>query len=180
VRKLIVSTLALLFVAPALVRAADADDSVQGQFYSFLAPILSNIQYGGTTGGRGGYSTGFGGEVLNHKGVGVGVEFGYAASLSYSGQGSALGVGSADATYHFQGNKSSKTIDPFLTMGYSLYYGERTTTQSGFNLGGGVNLWLSKHVAPRLEIRYQGGINGIQGIIQFNEYAAFRFGVTFR
>ena len=45
-RKLIVSTLALLFVAPALVRAADADDSVQGQFYSFIAPILSNIQYG--------------------------------------------------------------------------------------------------------------------------------------
>ena len=178
--KLVVSTLALLLVAPALVRAADAGDSVQGQFYSFVGPILSNIQYGGNNGGYGGYSTGFGGEVFNHKGVGVGVEFGYAATWSYSGQGTALGVGSLDATYHFVGNKSSKMIDPFLTGGYSLYYGERTTTQSGFNLGGGVNFWLSKHVAPRLEIRYEGGINGIQRIIQFNEYAAFRFGVTFR
>ena len=179
-RKLIVSTLALLFVAPALVRAADADDSVQGQFYSFVAPILSNTQYGNTGTSRSGNNTGFGGEVLIHKGVGVGIELGYAGNWDYTGTGSALGVGSADATYHFLGNKSSKMIDPFLTGGYSLYYGERTTTQSGFNLGGGVNIWLIKHVAPRLEIRYQGGIDGFHGYSLFNEYAAFRFGVTFR
>lgn len=178
-RKLIVSTLALLFVAPALVRAADADDSVQGQFYSFIAPILSNIQYGHLSSSQGGDSAGIGGEVLNHKGVGVGIELGYARNWS-NGQGSALGVGSADATYYFLGNKSSKTVDPFLTGGYDLYFGERSSTQSGFNLGGGINLWLSKHVAPRLEFRYQGGINGFQGYSQFNEYAAFRFGVTFR
>jgi len=175
-----IAAVALLLVAPALVRAADADDSVQGQFYSFVAPIVSNTQSGINSTSAGGYSTGFGGEVLIHKGVGVGIEIGYARNWAFSGQGTAVGVGSVDATYHFLGNKSRKTIDPFLTGGYSLYYGERTTTHVGFNLGGGVNLWLSKHVAPRLEIRYQGGINGIQGIIQFNEYAAFRFGVTFR
>jgi hypothetical protein len=35
---------ALLFVTPAFVWAADANSSVQGQFYSFIAPILSNTQ----------------------------------------------------------------------------------------------------------------------------------------
>lgn len=162
-----------------MVRAADADNSVQGQFYSFIAPIVSNTQYGYPSSNQGGDSAGLGGEVLIHRGAGVGIELGYARNWN-NGQGSALGVGSADLTYHFLGNKSSKKIEPFLTGGYSLYYGERTTTQPGYNLGVGVNLWLSKHVAPRLEIRYQGGINGFHGYSQFNEFIAFRFGVTFR
>jgi opacity protein-like surface antigen len=162
-----------------MVLAADADDSVQGQLYSFVAPILSNTQYGHFSSSYGGDSAGLGGEVLIHKGVGVGIELGYARNWS-NGQGSALGVGSADATYYFLGNKSSKKLQPFLTGGYSLYFGERATTQSGFNLGGGVNIWLAKHIAPRLEFRYQGGINGFHGYSQFNEFIAFRFGVTFR
>ena len=178
-RKLVVSTLALLLVVPALVRAADADNSVQGQFYSFVAPVWGTAQYGNTGAGVGGYNLGVGGEVLMRKGVGVGIEFGYTSTWS-NGQGSALGVGSLDATYHFLGNKTRKSIDPFVTGGYSLYYGERTVTQSGFNLGCGVNLWLSKHAAPRLEILYQGGINGFQGFSPFTGYEAFRFGVTFR
>jgi len=187
--KNLIGTAVLLLVLPATVRASDAEDLVQGQFYLFIAPIVSNTQYNTvykspglltTTTSVGGNNTGFGGEVLIHKGVGVGIELGYAGDWSFSGTGSALGVGSADVTYHFLGNKSRSKIEPFLTGGYSLYYGERTTTQSGFNLGGGVNLWLIKHVAPRLEIRYQGGINGFHGYSQFNEFIAFRFGVTFR
>jgi len=173
-----IAAVALLLVAPALVRATYADNSVQGQFYLFIAPILTNTQYGNTGTSQGGNNTGFGGEVLIYRGVGVGMDLGYAGNWSFSGTGSALGVGSADATYHFLGNKSSKNIEPFLTGGYSLYFGERTFTRSGFNLGGGVNLWLTRHVAPRLEIRYQGGIDYFGS--QYREYAAFRFGLTFR
>ena len=177
--KNLISTAALLFVLPTMVRAGDADNSVQGQFYSFIAPIVSNTQYGHLSSSQGGDSAGLGGEVLNHKGVGVGIELGYGRNWS-NGQGSALGVGSADFTCHFLGDKNGRKTEAFVTGGYSLYYGERSTTQSGYNLGVGVNLWLSKHVAPRLEIRYQGGINGFHGYSQFNEFIAFRFGVTFR
>jgi len=176
--KKLIAAVALLFVVPALVRAADADNSVHGQYYLFIGPVLSSDQLGNADTTEVGNNTGIGGEVLIYRGVGVGIDLGYAGSWSFGGSGSALGVGSLNATYHFPGNKSSKMVDPFLTVGYSLYYGQRTFTRSGFNLGGGVNIWLSNHVAPRLEIRYQGGINYFGS--DFKEYAAFRFGVTFR
>jgi hypothetical protein len=198
--KKLIATVGLLLTAPALLWAEKADDSLQGQFYFFTAPIVSNTRYSVNpayygvvfTSGEplpanyqltavGGTNTGFGGEILIHKGVGVGVELGYAGSdWRFDGKGSALGVGSLDASYHFFGNKSRRKVEPFATGGYSLYYGERTTTQSGFNLGGGVNLWAVKHAALRLEVRYQGGINGFHGYSQFTHYVAFRVGMTFR
>jgi len=190
---------ALLLMLPAWASAEDANNAVQGQFYFFAAPIVSNTQYVANPAyygvvflpgqplpadlnftKRGGNNTGFGGEVLIRNGVGVGVEFAYAGpDWSYDG-GGAVGVGSVNATYHFFGNKSRKLAEPFLTGGYSLYYGQRTTTQSGFNLGGGVNLWVFKHAALRLEIRDQGGIHYFDGFSPFTNFAAFRFGMTFR
>ena len=113
-RKLI-ATVALLLSVPSLVRAGNADgNSVQGQFYFFTAPIVSNTQYINvfnppepvTTKTKvGGNNTGFGGEVLINrgidKGLGVGVELGYAGpDWSFDG-GGAVGVGSIDASYHF-------------------------------------------------------------------------------
>ncbi|MGA2611397.1 MAG: hypothetical protein ABSH01_28455 [Terriglobia bacterium] len=198
--KTLIATVALLFTVSPLVRAGNADgNSVQGQFYFFTAPIVSNTQYyfnraySGVvfTPGEpvpanyyltavGGNNTGFGGEVLVHKGLGVGVELGYGGpDWSFDGDG-AVGVGSIDATYHFFGNKSRRRVEPFATGGYSLYYGQRTTTQNGFNFGGGVNLWVIKHAALRLEVREQGGINYFDGFSQFKHYVAFRFGMTFR
>jgi len=178
VKRLIV-VIACVCTAPAAVRAADADNSVQGQYYLFIGPTLTNTQYNnnGTT-SHGGNNTGIGGEVLMYKGVGMGIDLGYAGNWEYSKYGSALGVGSWDASYHFLGNRNTKRIEPFLEGGYSLYYGQRTFTRSACNFGGGFNLWLTKHVAPRFEIRYQGGINYFGS--QYKEYAAFRFGVTFR
>ena len=198
--RILIATVALLLTVPPLVRAGNADgNSVQGQFYYFTAPIVSNTRYvfnPAYTGvvftpgepvpadlfshQRGGANVGFGGEVLIDKGVGVGVELGYGGpDWSFDG-GGAVGVGSIDATYHFFGNKSRRRVEPFATGGYSLYYGQRTTTQNGFNLGGGVNIWVIKHAALRLEVRDQGGINGFHGYSQFNHYVAFRFGMTFR
>jgi hypothetical protein len=197
--KTLVATAALLLTVPPLLWAGNADDnSVHGQFYIFTAPIVSNTQYYFNPQASracyevlrppancyltavGGTNTGFGGEVLVRKGVGVVVELGYAGpDWSFSGNG-AIGVGSANGSYHFFGNKSRRRIDPFATGGYSLYFGQRTTFTSGFNFGGGVNIWVLKHAALRLEIRGQGGINDFQGFSQFTHYAAFRFGMTFR
>ena len=193
--RILIATAALLLTVPALARAGNADDSsVQGQFYFFTAPIVSNTRYypspqdttacigGGepetcTFTAVGGTNTGLGGEILSRKGIGVGVELSYAGP-NWNFDSSGLGVGSVDASYHFFGNKSRKGLDPFATGGYSLYYGQRTAFQSGFNLGGGLNLWLIKHAALRLEARYQGGINYFNS--NLTRYVAFRFGMTFR
>jgi len=192
--KKLIATVALVLTVPPLVRAGYADgNSVQGQFYFFTAPIVSNTQYINvfnppepvTTKTKvGGNNTGFGGEVLIGKGIdkalGVRVELGYAGpGWSFDGNG-AVGVGSIDASYHFLGKKNRRKVEPFATGGYSLYYGQRTTTQSGYNLGGGVNLWVIKHAALRLEVRYQGGINYFDGFSPFTHYVAFRVGMTFR
>ncbi len=187
--KKLIAAAGLLVAIPTFASAQNADSHLQGQFYFFAAPIVSNTQYVTLfkppaqftqTTKRGGNNTGFGGEVLSRNGVGVGVEFAYAGpDWSYDG-GGAVGVGSVDATYHFFGNKSRGRVEPFLTGGYSLYFGQRTTFQSGFNLGGGINLWLVRHAAVRLEIRNQGGINHFQGFSQFTDFVAFRFGMTFR
>jgi hypothetical protein len=197
--KRLIAAVVLLLMAPALSRAADEGNSLHAQFYFFTAPIVSNTQYTFNPAcigmvfppGQplpancnltrvGGNNTGFGGEVLGDKGVGVGLEFGYAGpDWSFDG-GGAVGVGSLDATYHFFGNRNRRKVEPFATGGYSLYYGQRDTLQSGYNVGGGVNIWFIKHAALRLEVRYQGGIDRFQGYSQFNHYVAFRVGMTFR
>ena len=69
-------------------------------------------------------------------------------------------------------------VEPFVTGGYSLYWGDRRATRNGFNLGGGVNLWVAKHVAVRLEVRGQGNVNHFHD--SFAYFVAFRIGVTFR
>jgi hypothetical protein len=195
----LIITLALLLTAPALVRAENTDNTPRAQFYFFTGPLVSNTQYyfnpayagvvftgpppaNLNTTAVGGNNTGFGGELLPHSwaGVGLGIELGYAGpNWSFDG-GGAVGTGSVNGSYHFLAKKQRKWLDPFATGGYSLYFGQRTTFDSGYNLGGGVNFWVLKHVALRSEIRYQGGINYFDGFSQFKHYAAFRFGMSFR
>jgi hypothetical protein len=183
----------LLLTPPTLALAGNGDSLVQPQFYFFTAPIVSNTRYyynafapacsplavpaSCTSTARGGNNTGFGGELLGRKGLGVGIELGYGGpNWSFNGNG-AIGVGSVNGSYHFFSTHSGRRVDPFVSGGYSLYFGYQRTFQSGFNLGGGVNLWFIKHAALRLEIRDQDGINRFD---QFTRFAAFRFGMTFR
>ena len=186
----------LLLMVPAWGSAEEADDPIRGEAYFFIAPIVSNARpftnpayYGVvfhpgeplpanlTLYGRGGVNAGFGGDVLIRNGLGVGFEAGYAGQ-DWSFGANGLGVGSINATYHFFGNKTSRRVDPFATGGYSLYFGDRTAFQNGFNLGGGVNVWWVKHVALRLEVLDQDNIKYFHS--QFTRFAAFRVGMTFR
>ncbi|MGA9056508.1 MAG: hypothetical protein WB763_08375 [Terriglobia bacterium] len=200
--KILIATVALLLTVPPFIWAGNADgNSVQGQFYFFTAPIVSNTRYNVNpayygvvfTPGEplpanyqltavGGNNTGFGGEVLINKGIdkglGLGVELGYGGPDWSFDWGDTVGVLSIDASYHFFGKKNRRRVEPFATGGYSLYFGDRTATQTGFNLGGGVNIWVFKHAALRLEVRNQDGINYFHS--QFTHYVAFRFGMTFR
>jgi len=194
------SLLALSF--PASVLAQKPDGSVQAEFYAFTAPIVSNTQYyvnpnaspacfGVFQQGQqppancnrtavGGNNTGFGLDLSLRHGLGVETEVAYAGpDWSFSGNG-AVGVGSVDASYHFRGGKKRKGLDPFATGGYSLYFGQRTTFESGYNLGAGTNFWVLRHVALRSEIRFQGGINRFDGFSPFTHDVAFRFGIALR
>jgi len=198
--KRLIATATLLAIMPALASAQNADQPSHGraQAYVFIAPIVSNTRYvvnpayygvvfhpGDplpadfySSRERGGVNAGFGGEVFVHKGLGVGVEFGYAGPDWGFGTGDAVGVGSANASYHFFGKKHRRRIEPFVTGGFSLYFGDRTAFESGFNLGGGINIWMARHVAMRLEVRDQDHIKYFHS--QFTRFVAFRVGVTFR
>jgi len=191
-KKLLAATV-LLLLATAWARAQNADRPSRGQGYAFIGPIVSNTQYvfNPAYAGvvfqpgepppadlffrkRGGANAGFGGEVFVYRRLGVGAEFAWAGpNWTFGSEG--LGVGSLDASYHFFRHGR---LEPFVIGGYSLYFGDRTATQSGFNAGGGVNLWMAKHLALRLDLRDQGNINYFHS--PFTNFIAFRFGLAFR
>lgn len=164
------AVLALLLLTPASVWAQSGESPSRGQGYAFIGPLVSD-SFGLE---RGGATAGFGGEMFIHRGLGAGMEFAWAGP-HWTFDRNGLGIGSVDASYHFFGHGRA---EPFVVGGYSLYFGDRTATQSGYNLGGGLNLWLSKHAGVRLGIRYQGNIRGFSP--GFDHYVAFRFGLAFR
>jgi hypothetical protein len=63
-----------------------------------------------------------------------------------------------DGSYHF---RRQRRLDPFVNAGYSLFFSQT----SGFftqvalphfslvNFGGGTNLWFSRHLGARIQIR---------------------------
>ena len=196
----LIAIIATLFTLSARAWAGDDGNSIQGEFYCFTAPIVSspyqvvNPAYSGVVIPPGkfpppnylinkesGNTTGFGGELLGigQDKLGASVELGYAAADWNFNGNYGVGLGSADASYHIFDTRSRRRIDPFAMGGYSLYFGERTAFQSGYNFGGGVNLWFIKHVAARLEVREQAGIHYF-GNAPFTHYLGFRFGLTFR
>jgi len=193
--KVPISTIALLLAVPISTSAQSADRTLRGEGYFFLGPIVSNARYEVNPAyygvvfppgqlpadyflrPRGGVNAGLGGEVFGRRGFGMGAEVGYAGQdWSFSGNG--VGVGSLNASYHFLGTKNYRKVEPFLSGGYSLYFGDRTAFQHGLNLGGGVNIWVVKHAALRLEIRDQEQINYFHS--QLTRFVAFRVGMTFR
>jgi hypothetical protein len=185
-------------VAPVLVLAQGAGQQVRGEGYIFFGPIVSNTQlrfnpacytiipplnqtYPSNcyTQARGGVNAGFGGELFLHKGLSVGVEPAYAGPGWSFNRNEAVGVMSFNGSYHFFNTKRGGKFEPFVTGGYSLYCGGSGIFRNGLNIGGGVNVWLSKHAGVRLEIRDQDHIERIHNS-QFTRFAAFRVGMTFR
>ncbi|HYR44261.1 MAG TPA: hypothetical protein VER98_14625 [Terriglobia bacterium] len=132
---------------------------------------------------------GGGAEGFIYKGLGAGAEIGPVIAWSAPG-GYAIsppfdrvhGLGSANIAYHFLPRTTDRKLEPFLTAGYSLFFGignsleipgrGSTHTQSGYNVGGGVNFWLQKKAALRFEVRHQSSI--------WYKSMDVRMGVTFR
>jgi hypothetical protein len=184
----LIATAAWLLLVPtlALAQAAQSTDhQPRGDGYFFFGIVgIGSGSYNGAYGLSSGstfvvHGGGGGGEVNLYHGLGLGGELGY-AHWSSGASGSAW-IPSVDLLMHLRANKPRSLVDPFLSGGPSAYiptqYGTRGSP--AFNFGGGVNLWLSKHAALRCEFRDYVAANS--GNLQPGQnYASFRFGVTFR
>ncbi len=162
----------VMMMAPASAMAQNPDKSSRGEVY-FFGGLFASKSIGYPSVPAGGVNAGFGGDLFLDKRWAVGAEAGYANASNYY----SLGTGSIDLSCHFLGHQNRRKIDPFVTGGYSIYYGNRGAN-SGYNFGGGVNFWVAKHVASRLEIRDNG--HSEPQFAGIGNFAAFRAGVTFR
>jgi hypothetical protein len=175
-RKLIVATVFLL-IFPTLTLAQQTGPQDNWQGYAFL---------GAGTGARDCFPCGtiwhggFGGEGFLYKGLGVGAEAGFFhAGPSYNYSKTEGFIVSGDFSYHFRRRALRGQVDPFVLIGPTAYF--PTSHGRGAlvgNFGGGVNVWLARRAALRLEIRdyvnpRENGWPGPQSV-------SFRFGITFR
>ncbi len=138
----------------------------RGQGYVFFAP--GAVSAGAT---QGTFHFGGGGEALLYKGLGAGGEIGYL--FPWNAAKSGLGVVSADGSYHFLRPDINTKLDPFVVSGYTLLF--RTGSANLFNFGGGVNYWIRRRWALRLEFRDHVWPNSPAA-----HYWGFRIGVAFR
>jgi hypothetical protein len=167
---------AFIFTFAQVVAARPANAQLHPEGYAFIAPSVANSfpPSGPITSSRvTGVDTGFGGELLVHNGFGAGAELSYFGP-NWNFNSTGMGIASADVTYHFFPRIS--LVEPFVTGGYSNYFGHGST--DGYNLGGGVNIWLRKHTALRLGVRYQGNVSLL--IPSVTQFTAFRIGIAFR
>jgi hypothetical protein len=193
----VITIAALLLALPLVARAQDAGYQYHGQGYGFLGYAPAHGEYvlpgspaqqlSGSTGAR---QFGFGGELLVAKGIGVGGEISN-STQSYEGSGLNTWIGSINASYHFGPSTKKRKVEPFVTGGYTFYYVANVDLyhENGGNVGGGVNIWLSRLAALRLEMRddiggqflsveFQSGGNYFLRSSQ--HLVSLRIGVTFR
>ena len=173
-RKLIAAT-AFLLLVPALALAQKTGPQHTWQGYAFLG-AGTGVRYCGATGCTI-WHGGFGGEAFLYKGFGVGIEAGYAHWGSYDYNDAFIVSG--DFSYHFRRRAARGQVDPFVVIGPSAYfptsYGRGAAVG---HLGGGVNIWLARRAALRLDIRdyvnpFNNGWPGTHAV-------SFRLCVTFR
>lgn len=161
------------FGTPSTLALADSPIGWQG--YLFLAPGTGAI--GRFVNGRANIHVGGGGEALVYKGLGVGGEIGAVTPWSSPGGGficclsqTTIGLTSTNFSYHVLPGSADRRLEPFVTGGYSLFFGRPHS--SGYNVGAGLNVWVNKSVAMRVEVREQKSY--------WHEVFGIRIGVTFR
>jgi len=178
--KRLVAAATLLAIMPALASAQNADHQPKALGYAFLGAGTHQMSP----------TAGFGGEVYVFKGLGIGAEVGVGGLDIHGDQNMMIGVGSADLSYHFFPKKIRGNAAPFVAGGYTLFFGhnagdgEKDVSPDGFNIGGGVDVFATKYVGVRLDVRYYGHGGRIlkytfPDVAQFS-FVAFRIGVTFR
>ena len=154
----VLMTFAVLFTL-SFPAAAQEPNRSKGQGYLLFASGVSNIGPGSAA-----LQIGGGGEGFIYRGLGFGIE------ILAVGTDWVVGLGSANFSYHLLPRTKDRKLEPFVTAGYSTFF--RHGIVQGYNVGGGVNVWLNKNVGMRFEVRDHEAAR---------RYAVgFRIGVTFR
>jgi hypothetical protein len=131
----------------------------RAQWHFLVAPGVGNVSAFGINGRATIHLLG-GGEEFIYHGLSAGAEVGPLMSWSAPGGGSTFtgdhlgGIGSANLAYHFLGRK----LEPIITTGYTFFVGHlffpNGGNSSGYNVGGGGNVWISENAAIRFDVRY--------------------------
>jgi hypothetical protein len=187
--KALIATVILLLAAAASASAQNTNEQSTGH----RSPGLGYVFVGDATHGMG-LAGGFGGELSSSSGLGMGLEVG---AVGFTRRGDqyynsyATGVGSADVLYHYYSKKTElRTVSPFVAGGYTILFGHNSVPMgkdvetNGFNIGGGVDLFATKHAGLRFDVRYYGHggrilKNAYPDVVEFS-FVAFRIGLTFR
>ena len=196
--KKLIARAALLLLVPMLASAQDADHQYHGEGYWFFAGERSgtaSFQSGSsTTSLRSGSVSnspqfGGGGEGFVYKGLGLGGEL-LRSTQSWEGSTLDTWIGSVNVSYHTRPSTKNRRLEPFVTGGYTFFYVSNITLPhaNGGNFGVGVNIWLMRHTALRLEIRDDVGVRSLSAefepegtyYLRSQHLVGFRIGVTFR
>jgi hypothetical protein len=184
----------LVLAAPGLCLAQQPQHQSPGQLYGFFGLGLGGMAvYAGPqvppipppivpTPGPTGHPTierfGGGGELFLYKGLGAGLDVGYAHWEQNDGQ--SLWIGTGDLSYQFGRNASRGKVDPFVLAGFGGFF--PTSEGRGVpvgDFGAGANVWFWRRTALRLEVRSY--INPTNGFGYPGSYEVeFRVGFTFR
>ena len=152
----------LLLVSLPAIAAAQSNDKGRAYGYLFAGPGVS------TNGSDTLVNFGTGAEGFVYKGLAVGAEIGgFTAAKEFK----LLGALSPNVSYHFlKASKSGKVI-PFITGGYTLFFGDGVANRGNF--GGGVNYWFKDTAGLRFEVRDY-------VIASDSHIVGFRFGLILR
>jgi hypothetical protein len=132
--------------------------------------------------GHGFLHFGGGGEYVTTRGFGVAADVGLLTGVF----GGTTGTLSVDGTYHF---RRERPVELFVAGGYSLFFSQSASFVQEvfqmpannshlnlFNVGGGINLWFSRHLGATVEIRDH--VHTGSGATA--QYAEFMLGLGFR
>jgi hypothetical protein len=156
----------LLSLVPAVLLFSSTAAAQRTTGYWYLAPgAVTAAGHSSATLDMGG-----GAEFSIWKDIAAGVEGGAVANTrNYTG--TVQGEGSINGYYHFLRTHGSR-LDPFATVGYSLFF--RRGTSNLVNYGGGLNYWVWKTAAFRIEVR-----DHVYGNSPTLHYWGVRFGMSF-
>ncbi len=179
----LIAAAALLLMTPAFASAKNTDSPPRGLGYVYAGGATHSMSL----------TAGLGGEVYSSTGLGMGLEVG-AAGLTTGGDSYynsyITGVASPDVSYHYFPKKLMGQASPFIAAGYTLLFGHnavltgKDVKTNGFNAGGGVDFFATKHLGVRFDVRYYGHggrilKNRYPDLAEFS-FVAFRVAMTFR
>jgi hypothetical protein len=187
--KTLIATLAFLLAAAVPVSAQSTDEQNKDH-----RPLCLGYAFVGDASHSMGLAAGMGGELSSSTGLGIGLEVGVTAFTRRGDQyynSYTTGVSSADVLYHYYSKKTKlRDVSPFVAGGYTILFGHNSVPEgkdvktNGFNIGGGVDLFATKHAGLRFDVRYYGHggrilKNAYPDVAEFS-FVAFRIGLTFR